>query len=113
LSVQAVKKPSSRIKVKIDNYQENHLQQRLPSASNELKWVMDNNDNGQANTRTLSPSCDETLADKNEPTVAASLIMLCSCMPAGVRVLQCRAASIHDAALCRQAYGAKPPETST
>ncbi len=85
--------------MKIDDCHENHLQQRLPSASNELKWVMDNNDKGQAKTRTLSPSCDETLADKNEHTVAASLIMHCSCMPAGVRVLQCSAASIHDAAL--------------
>jgi hypothetical protein len=88
----------------------NHLQQRLPSASNELKCVIDNNDNGQAKTRTLSPSLTEALADKNDPTAAASLIMQSSCMWTGVGVLQCSAASIHDAALCLQEKGANPPE---
>ena len=86
-----------------------HLQQRLPSASSALKCVIDSRDRGQAMTRTLSPSFAEALADTHIATVAASLIIGCSCVWAAVPVLQCRAASIQDADACRQAYGAKPP----
>ncbi len=87
-----------------------HLQQRLPSARIELKCVIDNSDRGQAKTRTLSPILADALADKNDATEAASLIMHCNCLSAGALELQCSAASIHEAASCRQVYGAKPPE---
>ena len=87
-----------------------HLQQRLPSASSELKCVIESSERGQAKTRTLSPRLAEALPDRSDAIAAASGMTRCSCLSAGVPELQCRAASIHDAAWCRQVYGANPPE---
>ncbi len=86
-------------------------QQRVPSASSELKCVMDRRDRGEDMTRTQSPSAADELADSIDCTAAESLIADCSCTwRERAPGLQRRAATIQDAAGWRQLYGARPPE---